>query len=60
MTKTFKDKTLFGYSNFGHWDSFDILDLKFGISVSLLTINKADSLWGFFKFRAPDIWRINN
>ena len=24
MTKTFKDETLFGFSNFGHWDLIDI------------------------------------
>jgi len=40
MTKTFQDKTLFGFSNFGHlsavilwrvdWNLFDIWDLIFG------------------------------
>ncbi len=34
MTKTFKDETMFGFSNFGHWDLFDICDLIFGISIS--------------------------
>jgi len=47
MTKTFQDKTLFGFSNFGHWnlsfdfaqdgepvEPFDIWDLIFGISIS--------------------------
>jgi len=34
MTKTFQDKTLFGFSNFGHWNLFDIWDLIFGISIS--------------------------
>jgi len=34
MTKTFQDKTLFGLSNFGHWDLFDIWDLIFGISIN--------------------------
>jgi hypothetical protein len=24
MTKTFQDKILFGFSDFGHWDLFDI------------------------------------
>jgi len=33
MTKTFKDETLFGFSNFGHWDLFDICDLTFVISL---------------------------
>jgi hypothetical protein len=33
MTKTFQDETLFGISNFGHWDLFDIWDLIFGISI---------------------------
>jgi len=32
-TKTFQDKTLFGFSNFGHWNLFDIWDLIFGISI---------------------------
>ncbi|MBW2617137.1 MAG: hypothetical protein JRD02_13315 [Deltaproteobacteria bacterium] len=27
-------KTLFGFSNFGHWNLFDIWDLIFGISIS--------------------------
>jgi hypothetical protein len=31
MTKTFKDETLFGFSNFGHWKLFDICDLIFVI-----------------------------
>jgi len=34
MTKTFNDKTLFGFSNFGHWNLFDIWDLIFGISIN--------------------------
>jgi len=34
MTKTFQNKTLFGFSNFGHWNLFDIWDLIFGISIS--------------------------
>ncbi len=34
MTKTFKDKLLFKFSNFGHWDLFDIWDLVFGISIN--------------------------
>jgi len=46
ITKTFQDKTLFGFSNFGHWnlsfdfaqdgervEPFDIWDLIFGISI---------------------------
>jgi len=24
MTKTFRDETLFGFLNFGHWELFDI------------------------------------
>jgi len=31
MTKTFQDKTLFGFSNFGNWNLFDIWDLIFGV-----------------------------
>jgi len=34
MTKTFQEKTLFGFLNFGHWNLFDIWDLIFGISTS--------------------------
>jgi len=34
MTKTFQDKALFGFSNFGHWNLFDIWDLMFGISIT--------------------------
>jgi len=47
MTKTFQDKTSFGFSNFGYWnlsfdfaqdgepvEPFDIWDLIFGISIS--------------------------
>jgi len=34
MTKTFQDKRLFGFSNFGHWNLLDIWDLIFGISIS--------------------------
>jgi len=47
MTETFQDKTLFGFSNFGHWnlsfdfaqdgepvEPFDIWDLIFGISIN--------------------------
>ncbi|MFO8082907.1 MAG: hypothetical protein R6U27_01155, partial [Desulfobacterales bacterium] len=34
VTKTFQDETLFGFSNFGHWDLFDIWYLIFGISIS--------------------------
>ena len=33
MTKTFKGEPLFGFSNFGHWNLFDIWDLTFGISI---------------------------
>jgi len=33
MIKVFQDKTLFGFSNFGHCDLFDIWDLIFGISM---------------------------
>ena len=33
MTKTFQHYALFGFSNFGHWDLFDIWDLIFGISI---------------------------
>jgi hypothetical protein len=28
MTKTFHDKTLFGFSNFGHWKLFDICNFN--------------------------------
>jgi len=31
MTKTFHEETLFGFSNFGHWNFFDICDLIFVI-----------------------------
>jgi hypothetical protein len=34
MTKTFKDKPLFRYSNFGYWDLFDIWVLVFGILIN--------------------------
>jgi len=34
MTKTFNDKTSFGFSNFGYWNLFDNWDLIFGISIS--------------------------
>ena len=34
MTKTFRDKPLFRFSNFGHWDLFDIWVLVFGISTN--------------------------
>jgi hypothetical protein len=33
MTKTFQHKPLFGFSNFGHWELFDICDLIFVISI---------------------------
>jgi len=33
MTKTYLDEILFDFSNFGHWDLFDIWDLIFGISI---------------------------
>jgi len=36
MTKTFQDKTLFGFSNFGYWNLFDIWDLIFGISIFVI------------------------
>jgi hypothetical protein len=44
MTKTFQDKALFGFSNFGHWNLFDIWDLIFGISISQLDSNQANPL----------------
>jgi len=34
MTKTFQDEILFGFSNFGHWNLFDIWNLTFGILIS--------------------------
>ena len=34
MTKTFQDKTSFGFSNFGHWKLFDICNLIFEISIN--------------------------
>ena len=46
MIKTFQDEPLFGFSNFGHWDLFDIWALIFGISKSQLTSNKANSFRG--------------
>jgi len=33
MTKTFQDKTMFEFLNFGHWDLFVIWNLLFGISI---------------------------
>ena len=45
MNKTFQDKTLFGFSNFGHWIFFDIWNfnksMKFQQSKSPLGITKA-------------------
>jgi hypothetical protein len=45
MTKTFQGKTLFGYSNFGHWDLFDIWNfnnaMKFQQNKSPLGLTKA-------------------
>jgi hypothetical protein len=46
MAKTFQDKTLFGFSYFGHWNLFDIWDLTFGISISQWNSKKANPLWG--------------
>ena len=37
MTKIFQDETLFGFSNFGHWDLFDIWNLIFLISINTVT-----------------------
>jgi len=37
MTKTFQDETLFGFSNFGHWNLFDIWNLIFLISITIVT-----------------------
>jgi len=34
MTKTFQEEKLFEFSNFGHWDLFDIWILIFVISTS--------------------------
>jgi hypothetical protein len=34
LTQTFHAEAWFGFSNFGHWDLFDIWDLFFGISMS--------------------------
>jgi len=34
ISKNFQDKKLFGFSNFGHWNLFDIWDLIFGISIT--------------------------
>jgi len=31
MTKTFSHEALFGFSNFGHWNLFNICDLVFVI-----------------------------
>jgi len=41
MTKTFQDETLFGYSNFGFWDLFDIWNLIFDISISQFGDNRS-------------------
>ena len=40
MIKTFQDE-MFGFSNFGHWNLFDICDLIFVISIIQETFNKA-------------------
>ncbi len=41
MTKSFQAETLFGFSNFGHWDLFVIWDLIFRISASLCVFSEA-------------------
>jgi hypothetical protein len=41
MTKTFKDKPLFRFSNFDHWDLFDIWNLVFRISINNDQQNKS-------------------
>jgi hypothetical protein len=43
MTKTFSDEALFGFSNFGHWNLFDICDLEFVIFEISIPVNP---LWG--------------
>jgi hypothetical protein len=43
MTKTFSDEALFGFSNFGHCNLFDICNLIF---VIFETSNIANPLWG--------------
>ena len=37
--------TLFKFSNFGHWNLFDIWNLTFVISISEWSSNKANPLW---------------
>ena len=39
-----KNETLFGFSNFGHRDLFDILDLVFGTSISWYDIITSNCL----------------
>lgn len=39
-----KNETLFGFSNFGDWDLFDILDLVFGTSISWYDIITSNCL----------------
>jgi len=54
MTKTFQYKILFGFSNFGHCNLFDIWDLIIGISISQLNFTKANHLWEYPKPGLPD------
>jgi len=46
MTETFKYEALFGFSDFGHWDLFDIWDLIFGISIHQRNYNKTNPFRG--------------
>jgi len=46
MTKTFQAEALFEFSNFGHWNLFDIWNLTFVISTSECNPNNANPIWG--------------
>ncbi len=61
MTKTFQDKKLFGFSNFGHWNLFDIWNLIFGILIIQNNSNKANPLWGPTKPGPPgqDLYAVS-
>jgi hypothetical protein len=49
MTQTFHDEILFGFSNFGHWELFDICNfnnsMNFQQSKSPLGIKQSLVLW---------------
>ena len=54
MTKTFQDKTLFGFSNFGYWNLFDIWDLIFGISIFVIPRTQQREIQ-YFQILMPDL-----